>query len=549
MDSRCGSVVALPLELLSTIFSQIPPSSLTAVCLTCHAFRNVAAGILYKNLYLPWNFMSGLKLPVIENVMTSSDFALSKIKRLEIVPDNSVYPGILRNPSNRGLKGAEDLLLRLILHRLQPGQLRSVSLSLAGGISTETAVFLMKTQPNLKHIDLSTNTRPREPGYGDLLSCKSVSSGIESFGFYIGRFEEAVSIPFAFIHNVLRDNCRTLKSLYISFDKKSELFNELENDLMNPQIDQTLTARILQHFARSPNNEKELIEFPSLNQLRIRSFPKFSAICKLANPPLLSRFHWSNIKTLRIDDCSGADGLLLDIAGKMPNLRVLQIQMSCSWDTLEEILPKLAPLEVLHVIFSVDGEAPGETAFEVLNSHRHTLRSLWIEYDSDHRLMDDAISHIISTGPHPLCQRHWPKLEQLSLQLIDDYAVFYPMENLRYLRILHPPDFDHRSLEHETKLVKQLCESLLQATLRDGRLPTLQVVAVMVYDQVPKNPHTALFPAYFVVEFVKTLLGDWTVLLSPGSHHDIRRLFPDITMMEFERGERLWDSNDGRILS
>ncbi|KAK6542747.1 hypothetical protein TWF694_006688 [Orbilia ellipsospora] len=485
-----------------------------------------------------------------ESVMTSSNFALGNVRRLEIIPDNSVYGGILRNPSNRGLQGAEDLLLRLILHRLSPGQLRSISISLAGGISTETAVFLMKTQTNLKNIDFSTNTRPREAAYGDLLSCKPCFSKLESFGFYIGRFEEAASVPFAFIHNTLRDNCRSLKSLFLSFDKKSELFAELENDLASPHIDQTFTARILQLFARTPRKDEEFIQFPSLNQLRIRSFPSFEIICQLADPPLINRFNWGNIKMLRIDDCENADGLLRSVAGKMPSLKVLQIQSSCTWETMEDVLPRLAPLEVFHIVFSVDGDPPAENAFDVLDVHRKSLRSLWLECDSDHRMVEETISHLILSGSKPLSHKHWPKLEQLSLQLTDNYVIFHPIDTLRYLRILHPPDYDHRSLEQEKERVRKLCETLLRGTLaREGRLPILQVVAVMVFDQVPRNKHRALFPAYFVVEFVRTLLGDWTVLLSQGTHHDIRRLFPDMTMIEFERNERLWGGVDGSILS
>ncbi|KAJ6255993.1 hypothetical protein Dda_9287 [Drechslerella dactyloides] len=513
---------------------RLPPAALKAVCLTCSALRELAGALLYRRLVLRWDRESGLDVLRVERVLASSSFSVGQIRRIDIVPNNCNWEVSktvnlkFRPPS--GLAPAEDLLFKLLLQKLGADQLRSISVSAIGGVSTEAIDLLLKTQTRLANLDISTNTDAGSPRYVDLIPHALGIKNLESLGLLLGETENATSKTFAFLYHALRGNSHSLKSLYISFNSnKSELYRELVLDVTGLAGGQSATARIVRLFVGPLAEGGPPMELKSLRQIRLDNVPCFDRICKLAGPELLSQLSLDKLQLLRLDRCRYSDDFLKALAGKVPNMRVLQLITSCSWKTVEEILPRIGPLEVLHIV--VDGGAP--ISYDALEHQMGSLRSLWVEAPSLHPDVALELDLDISVCCGGL------KLEQLALQgdahefgnQINDLA------GLRFLRILFTwavASTDPGLLKEEQN-VRSLCKELLVRSMADrGSKPALQVVAVIF-----GNPGRRI--GYFVVEFVRTLLGDYEVVLSRAKQEDLRRLFPDLTMAEFKFYERVWD--------
>ncbi|KAK6519199.1 hypothetical protein TWF281_003888 [Arthrobotrys megalospora] len=542
------SLTALPPETLAAILSYLASESLKAVALTCSSLRSAAARLLYRSLVLRWNRTSGFALARLETILTSSEYALSHIKRIDVIQDiEDSSANSTRQLPPTGLKAAEDLLFRLLLRKLRPNQLRSISLSSVEGIGADTAALLLTTQRNLSHLDLSTLDE-----VVDIMPLAFSINNLESLGFHLGEKEVAVSKAFAFMYHVLKRNRDTLKSLYLSFNEKSELYKELEKDSSanvnsRNQYD-SATAQILRLFVGDPTGGGELIHFRALRQLRLRRVPSFDALFSMGGPTLTQRLNLEKIVLIRIDHCNGADRLLRDISGNVPHLRVLQLVRSCEWATIEAVLVELPPLEILHVRFT-DGKALGsEINPRVFERHRESIRSLWLECISpDPDVRPHTISCILKLFKVGTRYFLWPKLEQLALQT-DDYAFMGPyFSTLRYIRILPSRTRQLRNITAEKEAALRNCDIYLQMYYRlQRKLPTIQVISVTASDSLTfSNQHTC----YFVVEFVKTILGHYAPVVSRAMPHDIRRLFPGLSLMEFERGERVWGDVDGEMLA
>ncbi|KAF3285893.1 hypothetical protein TWF970_009466 [Orbilia oligospora] len=543
-----ASFMALPSETLTMVLSYLDFESLKAVALVCTGIRGVAARLLYRYLVIRWNRSVGFPVARFEALLTSSDYALSNIKRIDVIQDTEEnQAGATRLVPPAGLKPGEDLLLRLLLWRLKPNQLRSISLSSVEGVGADTAALLFKNQRNLTQLDLSIMNE-----VVDILPFAFTINNLESFGFHLGEKEVAVSRAFAFMYHVLKRNCDTIKSLYLSFNEKSELYKELERDSSTSVNTQnqydSATAQILRLFVGDPRSEGDLIHFRALRQLRLQRLPSFGAIFSMGGPTLTERLNLNNIVLIRIDHCNGADPLIRDIAGKVPHIRVLQLIHSCEWATIESVLAELPPLEVLHVKFT-DGKALGsQINLNIFDRHRDSVRSMWLEClspDSDVRAY--TIICIIQLFKAGTRYQTWPKLKELALQT-DDYGFMGPyFSTLRYIRILPTRARQIRNLTSEKEAAIRNCDRYLQLAYGlQKRIPTLEVIAVTASNGLNSGPAQVY---YFVVEFVRTKLGNYAPVVSTANAHQIRTLFKGLDLMEFERGERIWSDVDGEMLA
>ncbi|KAK6347379.1 hypothetical protein TWF718_005218 [Orbilia javanica] len=543
-----ASLIGLPPETLTTVLSFLNFGSLKEVTLVCSGLRNVAARLLYRNLVLRWNRHSGFPLPRLETILTSSEHTLSHIKRIDVIQD--AEDGVV-NPSRQlpppGLKAEEDLLLRLLLRKLRPNQLRSISLSSVEGIGADTAALLLNTQKNLAQLDLSTMNE-----VVDIMPFAFSINNLESFGFHLGEKEVAVSKAFAFMYHVLKRNCDTIKSLYLSFNEKSELFKELERDSSasvnsRNQYD-SATVQILKLFVGDPSSGGELIHFRALRQLRLQRVPSFGALFNIGGPTLTERLNLENIVLIRIDHCNNADRLIKDIAGKVPHIRILQLIHSCEWATIEATLPEFPPLEVLHVKFT-DGKAYGsEINARIFDRHRDSIRSMWLECLSpDPDVRPHTISCILKLFKVGARYYMWPRLKELALQT-DDYGFMGPyFSTLRYIRILPTRTRQVRTVTSEKEAALRNCDMYLQLYYSiQRRLPTLEVIAVTASDALTFSNGQVY---YFVVEFVRTKLDTYAPVVSKAKAHQIRTLFRGLHLMEFERGERVWSDVEGEMMA
>ncbi|KAF3314487.1 hypothetical protein TWF173_004830 [Orbilia oligospora] len=505
-----ASFMALPSETLTMVLSYLDFESLKAVALVCTGIRGVAARLLYRYLVIRWNRSVGFPVARFEALLTSSDYALSNIKRIDVIQDTEEnQAGATRLVPPAGLKPGEDLLLRLLLWRLKPNQLRSISLSSVEGVGADTAALLFKNQRNLTQLDLSIMNE-----VVDILPFAFTINNLESFGFHLGEKEVAVSRAFAFMYHVLKRNCDTIKSLYLSFNEKSELYKELERDSSTSVNTQnqydSATAQILRLFVGDPRSEGDLIHFRALRQLRLQRLPSFGAIFSMGGPTLTERLNLNNIVLIRIDHCNGADPLIRDIAGKVPHIRVLQLIHSCEWATIESVLAELPPLEVLHVKFT-DGKALGsQINLNIFDRHRDSVRKLALQ--------------------------------------TDDYGFMGPyFSTLRYIRILPTRARQIRNLTSEKEAAIRNCDRYLQLAYGlQKRIPTLEVIAVTASNGLNSGPAQVY---YFVVEFVRTKLGNYAPVVSTANAHQIRTLFKGLDLMEFERGERIWSDVNGEMLA
>ncbi|RVD89469.1 uncharacterized protein DFL_000476 [Arthrobotrys flagrans] len=543
-----ASFIALPPETLTAVLSFLDFESLKAVALTCSGLRSVAARLLYRNLVIRWNRNAGFPLARLEAILSSSKSTLSHIKRIDVIQDDeSGHANAARQLPPPGLKPTEDLLFRLLLKKLRPNQLRSISLSSVEGVGADTAALLLNTQRNLAQLDLSTMNE-----VVDIMPFAFSINRLESFGFHLGEKEVAVSRAFAFMYHVLKRNCDTIKSLYLSFNEKSELYKELEKDssaAMNTrnQYD-SATAQILRLFVGDPSSGGELIHFRALRQLRLQHLPSFGALFNMGGPTLTERLNLENMVFVRIDHCKGADRMIKDISGKVPHLRVLQLIHSCEWATIEAALTDLPPLEVLHVKFT-DGKPLGsEINPRAFERHRDSIRSMWLECQSpDPDLRPHTISCILKLFKVGARYYMWPRLKELALQT-DDYGFMGPYFSiLRYIRILPTRTRQVRTVTSEKEAALRNCDMYLQLYYGiQRRLPTLEVIAVTASDALTFSNGKVY---YFVVEFVRTKLGNYAPVVSKAKAHQIRSLFQGLNLMEFERGERVWSDVEGEMLA
>ncbi|KAK6498276.1 hypothetical protein TWF506_004515 [Arthrobotrys conoides] len=543
-----ASFMKLPSETLTMVLSYLDFESLKAVALVCSSLRGVAARLLYRYLIIRWNRNVGFPVARFEALLTSSDYALSNIRRIDVIQDaEEGQTSTARQLPPPGLKPGEDLLLRLLLWRLKPNQLRSISLSSVEGVGADTVALLLKNQRNLTQLDLSIINETV-----DILPFAFSINNLESFGFHLGEKEVAVSRAFAFMYHVLKRNCDTIKSLYLSFNEKSELYKELERDSSATMDTQTrydsATAQILRLFVGDPSSEGELIHFRALRQLRLQRLPSFGAIFSLGGPTLTERLNLNNIVLIRIDHCSGADTLIKDIAGRVPHIRILQLIHSCEWATIEAVLAELPPLEVIHLKFR-DGKALGSsTNISAFDRHRDRVRSLWLEClspDSDVRAY--TIICIVQLFKAGTRYQTWPKLKELALQA-DDYGFMGPyFSTLRYIRILPTRARQIRNHTSEKEAAIRNCDRYLQLAYGlQRKIPTLEVIAVTASNALNSGA-TQIY--YFVVEFVRTKLGNFAPVVSTANAQQIRNLFKGLDLMEFERGERIWGDVDGEMLA
>ncbi|KAK6334547.1 hypothetical protein TWF730_003761 [Orbilia blumenaviensis] len=546
-----ASFLGLPPETIAAILLYLGTNTLRAVSLTCTSLRDPAARLLHRKLVLRWNRNLGFHLARLEAILTSSEYALSNIRRIDIiqVADNAHSNSNTARQPPPGLKPAEDLLLRLLIRKLRPDQLRFVSLSSVEGICADTAALLLSTQRNLTHLDLSTRNE-----IIDIMPFAFSINNLQSFGFHLGESEVAVSKAFAFMYHVLKRNCDTLKSLYLSFSEKSELYKELERDSvtnMNTQNQEdSATAQILRLFVGGPSSEGEMIHFRSLRQLRLQRLPSFGALFNMGGPTLTERLNLENIVLIRIDHCNAADELIRNISGSVPNIRILQLVRSCDWATIETVLVDLPPLEVLHVKFTDGKELGSAINPRIFDRHRERIRSMWLEcLSSGTEVRAHTISCLLKLFKAGSQYLPWPKLQQLAIQA-DDYGFMCPyFSTLRYLRILPGRSRQVRTITSEKEAALRNCDMYLQSCGRVHRQPpTLQVISATVSD-APAFANANHQPCYFVVEFVKTMLGGQAPVVSRAKPHDIRQLFPTLNLIEFERGERVWGDVDGEILA
>ncbi|KAF3927488.1 hypothetical protein ABW21_db0209716 [Orbilia brochopaga] len=349
---------------------------------------------------------------------------------------------------------------------------------------------------------------------------------------------------------LLSEKDNTLKSLALIIPPRSEL---------------RACLGVSERFSNSPAFPKTETELHMLQDLYIRGFPNLGRHLKDCARNLII---WENLRMLRLQQCPMIEALLQTIcnAETMPNLKSLQLIETCSPETFETIISRVAPLETLYIVIPVEQNLPKYD--RIKQYHSNTLKQLWVDHTRTSYVLDNLLRAIKFEAPPQsgydgFFLSSWELLEEVALgvNLIRDSRPILLPDNVRILRIVGTPrseDFN----THDSAL--SLAKSHLHHTKLKGKEPKLRVISFFMLEPpslLPSSNHppppsnNTQHPDIYLVDYTAVDMGGE---VSPGlketTIEELRWLFPELRIMEFERRDRPWSDkyvllNDDSIAS
>ncbi|RVD82157.1 uncharacterized protein DFL_006591 [Arthrobotrys flagrans] len=521
-------VPVLPPEILHLIFRYLVPvkSTLYNLCLTSRQFKDIAIEYLYRgevvlhfdqDAHPEMDFDHFLNLPDAKSI----------IRSLYI----SSYP---ERPSRQTVK-AEIMAVRLknFLLKLQPNQLDTFVLN-GWGIDNYLQYF------------------PGEPFLRQQTAIRKVCLPLASL-FWSQRASERVLTPGIFPNLeslYVTDMCYLshIRDLWTIIEDKGESLKSLA--ILCPLGSQ------LKSFLGYPDmfsNPYTFLQIEAalkvLRDLYIYGFPNLG---RFLNDCARNLIDYKILRTLRLEHCPRIESLLQTICNieEMPNLKSLQLIETCSPETFETILPRLSPLETLYIIFPREQNLPKYDAIKYY--HSKTLRRVWIEHKNSSYILDNTVRTIKfklppDNGYDGFFLTSWPLLEEVALgiDLVRDNRPIILPENLRLLRIVGTPRFANGALYEPANDALAIAKKHIYHTNIRGKQPKLSVIAFFTLIPPPIYV-TAQHPIIYLVDYVREE-EELIPSLRLTDIGEVRWLFPDMRIMEFERRDKPWADDDGSL--
>ncbi|KAK6504601.1 hypothetical protein TWF481_006540 [Arthrobotrys musiformis] len=521
-------VPVLPPEILHLIFRYLLPAKNTLynLCLTSKQFKDIAIEYLYREVRLHFDKDAHPEME-FDDFLALPSYELRLMKSLYI----SSFP---ERPSRQTVT-AEIMAVKLkdFLLRLQPNQLDTFVIN-GWGIDNYLQYFpgepFLQEQTAVRKVCLplaslfwsqGASERVLIPGIFPNLECLYVTDMC-----YLSHIRD--------VWTIIEDKGETLKSLAILCPLGSQLksFLGYPDMFSNPytflQIETSLNV---------------------LRDLYVYGFPNLG---RLLNDCARNLINYKILRSLRLEHCPRIESLLQTICNsvEMPNLKSLQLIETCSPETFETIMPRMFPLETLYIIFPREQNLPKYDTIK--HYHSKTLRRVWIEHKNSSYVLDNTVRTIKfklppDNGYDGFFLTSWPLLEEVALGIDlarDNRPIILP-ENLRLLRIVGTPRFANGTLYEPVKDALAIAKKHIYHTSIRGKVPKLAVMAFFTLIPPPIYV-TAQHPIIYLVDYIGEE-GELVPTLKLADIEEIRWLFPDMKIMEFERRDKPWADDDGSL--
>ncbi|KAK6345696.1 hypothetical protein TWF718_007605 [Orbilia javanica] len=529
IELSSSRVPVLPPEILHMIFRHLVPAknTLYSLCLASRQFKDIAIEYLYQGqvgLHFDQDAHPDRDLDYFLNL---PDAGFKMIRELYI----SSFP---ERPSRQTVK-AETMAVKLksFLLKLQPNQLDTFVLG-GWGIDNYVQYFpgdsFFHQQTGIRKICLPLASLFWSQGASERVLTPGIFPNLEHLYVtdmcYLSHIRD--------VWTIIEDKGETLKSLAIL----CPLGCQLKSFLGYPDM-----------FSNPYTFLHIEIGLKVLRDLYIYGFPNLGRFLKDCARNLIN---YKILRTLRLEHCPRIESLLQTICDveEMPNLKSLQLIETCSPETFETILPRLAPLETLYIIFPREQNPP---KYDVVKYyHSRSVRRLWIEHKNSSYVLDNTVRTIkFNLPPDNSCDAFfltsWPLLEEVALgiDLIRDNRPIILPENVRVLRIVGTPRFANGTLYDPANDAFAIAKNHISRTTIRGKRPRLSVIAFFTLIPPPIYV-TAQHPIIYLVEY----MGEENRLYPILRQTDIgavRWLFPNMRIMEFERRDKPWADDDGSL--
>ncbi|KAK6528538.1 hypothetical protein TWF281_009779 [Arthrobotrys megalospora] len=519
----------LPPEILHLIFRYLAPAqgTLLNLCLTSRQFKDIAIEYLYRGDVVLQFDQDAHPEADLGNFLNLQQSEFNLIRSLYI----SSYP---EKASSQTIK-AEVMAVRLkmLLLDLRPNQLDTFVLN-GWGIDNYVQYFpgepFLRQQKGIRKVCLPFASLFWSLGSSERILTPGIFPNLESLYVmdmcYLSHIRD--------LWTIIEDKGQTLKSLAVICPLGSQLksFLGYPDMFSNPQT--------------FPQTEASL---QALRDLFIYGFPNLR---RFLNDCARNLINYKNLRTLRLEHCPRIESLLQTICNieEMPNLKSLQLIETCSPETFETILPRLSPLETLYIIFPREQNLP---KYELIKYyHSKTLKRVWIEHKNSSYVLDNTVRAIKfklppDNGYDGFFLTSWPFLEEaaLGIDLVRDNRPIILPENIRILRVVGTPRFANGALYEPEKDALALAKNHVHHTNIRGKEPKLSVIAFFTLIPPPFYV-TTQHPIIYLVDYIRDDEG-LVPVLKLSHMEEVRWLYPNLRIMEFERRDKPWADEDGSL--
>ncbi|KAK6360120.1 hypothetical protein TWF730_006273 [Orbilia blumenaviensis] len=522
-------VPILPPEILHLIFRYLIPVKRTIfnLCLVSKQFKDIAIEYLYRGDVVFQFDQDAQPDANLETFLNLPEPEFRSIKSLYI----SSFP----ERSSRQTAKAEVMAVKLknLLLSLEPNQLDTFVLN-GWGIDNYLQYFpgesFLGQQKVVRKVCLPFASLFWSQGSSKRVLTPGILPNLQSLYVtdmcYLNHIRD--------LWTVIEDKGHSLKFLAII----CPLGSQLKSFLGYPDM-----------FSNSQTFPQTGVSLEALRDLYIYGFPNLG---RFLNDCARNLIDFKILRTLRLEHCPRIESLLQTICNieEMPNLKSLQLIETCSPETFETILQRLAPLETLYIIFPREQNLP---KYELIK-HRHseTLRRVWIEHKNSSYVLDHTVRNIKfrlppDNGYDGFFLTGWPLLEEaaLGIDLAKDRRPIILPENLRFLRIVGTPRFANGALYEPEKDALAIAKKHIRHTTIRGKQPKLSVISFFTLIPPPIYV-TKQQPIMYLVSYGKEE-GELVPTLTSTTIQEVRWLFPDMRIMEFERRDNPWADSDGSL--
>ncbi|KAJ6260114.1 hypothetical protein Dda_4335 [Drechslerella dactyloides] len=532
------SLVRLPPEILHLIFEYLTPakSALYRLCLTCRLFKDIAIEHLYSgDVLLRFN---GDRVGSRTGVLKMDYPRFGKFTKSLWL---SVFPNSLSLPLACGDLTVEKLS-DFMTSSVSPGQLQTFVYSgWNGAVDSDPPIFptvsFLQNQPNIQSLALSFST---------MFSTIEISDQMRAINYHLlfPHLRSLYITDMSYLRHVrdlwmlLINKDHTLESLAIICPPGSQL----KSFLGYPDL-----------FSDSFTFPKTKVVLHKLRDLYISGFPNLG---RLLNDCARNLIDYKKLRMLRLQQCPRIESLLQTVcnAEVMPNLKSLQLVETCSPETFETIISRVAPLETLYIIIPREQNLP---KYDLIKQHHSkSLKRLWMEHKNSSYVLDNMLRTIKFEAPpgsgyDGFFLSSWGRLEEVALgvDLVRDSRPIILPDSVRVLRIVGTPRSARGTFSTQNSALS-LAKNHLHHTKLKGKEPKLRIISFFML-LPPSHPCPLDYPPppYIFTQHPEIYLVDYTSVsadgeISPGltetTIEEVRWLYPHMRIMEFERRDVPW---------